>query len=80
MLIIYSKNGCPNCDKARNMLENYDISFAVIKIDENTEAREFVVGEGHKAVPQMYIGNEYLGGWNQLAAMTREELLDKVEA
>ena len=78
MIIIYSKAGCPNCENAKNMLEQYDIDYTVIKIDENPEARNFVLKEGHREVPQLYVGQDHLGGWKAVSAMTREQILDKV--
>ena len=54
MLTVYSKNNCPFCVQAKNLLQLKGIEYEEIKIDENPEAREFVLAEGHRTVPQIY--------------------------
>ena len=54
MITIYSKNNCPFCDKAKGLLKLKGVEYTEIKIDEDTPAREFIVGEGHRTVPQIY--------------------------
>jgi len=78
MVTIYSKADCPRCINAKALIEAYDIEVDVVKIDEDQVAMDFVLGEGHKAVPQIYIDNAYIGGFKELAGMTKEQFLDKV--
>ena len=54
MLTVYSKNNCPFCVKAKHLLETKGIEYQEVKIDETPEAKEFVVAEGHRTVPQIY--------------------------
>jgi glutaredoxin 3 len=69
MLTVYSKNHCPYCDKAKYLLEQKGIQFQEVKIDETPEAREFVLSEGHRTVPQIYKDGKLLveGGYQGLA-------------
>jgi glutaredoxin len=69
MITVYSKNHCPFCDKAKGLLKLKGVAFQEIKIDEDSEAREFIVGEGHRTVPQLYKDGKLLveGGYNGLA-------------
>jgi glutaredoxin len=69
MITVYSKNNCPFCDKAKGLLKLKGVAFQEIKIDEDSEAREFIVGEGHRTVPQLYKDGKLLveGGYNGLA-------------
>ena len=78
MITIYSKANCPKCTNAKALLTSYDIDFHEERIDENQEARDFLLGEGHKSVPQLYVGQFLLGSFTKLTSMTREEILDKV--
>ena len=50
-------------------------------ITKNKEALAFVKGNGHTTVPQIYNGVELLveGGYNGLAALSREEILKRIE-
>lgn len=69
MITVYSKNNCPFCDKAKGLLKLKGVDYAEIKIDEDSEAREFMIGEGHRSVPQIYKDGKLLveGGYNGLA-------------
>ena len=69
MLTIYSKKNCPFCDQAKALLKNRDIPFEEVKIDEDAEAREFVLSQGHRTVPQIYKDGTLLveGGYQGLA-------------
>jgi len=79
MITIYSKDGCPRCVNAKALLESYDIDYQVEMIDKKPEARDFLLGEGHREVPQMYVGQDLLGSFSELTSMTKEQILDKVE-
>jgi glutaredoxin 3 len=72
MITIYSKNNCPFCDKAKGLLKLKGIAYTEVKIDEVPEAREFVVAEGHRTVPQIYQDGKLLveGGYTGLARQT----------
>ena len=74
MITVYSKNNCPYCVQAKNLLELKGITFEEIKIDEDSEAREFVLGKGHRTVPQIYQDGELLveGGFQGLKKQPEE--------
>ena len=80
MLTIYSKNNCPFCDKVKYILKNKNIAFNEIKIDENSEAREWLIAQGHRTAPQIYLGDELFveGGYQGLAKLSDEELFSKL--
>lgn len=71
---VYSKNNCPQCVQAKNLLKLKGIEFTEVKIDEVPEAREFLLAEGHKAVPQIYSDGKLLveGGYQGLARQGQE--------
>ena len=79
MLTVYSKNNCPFCVQAKNLLQLKGIEYEEIKIDENPEAREFVLAEGHRTVPQIYkVGTLFVqGGYQGLSKLTEQELKEK---
>lgn len=74
MITVYSKNNCPFCVQAKNLLQLKGIVFEEVKIDESTEAREFVLGEGHRTVPQIYQDGKLLveGGFQGLKKQSEE--------
>jgi glutaredoxin len=69
MITVYSKNNCPFCVQAKNLLTLKGIDYTEIKIDENAVAKEFVLAEGHRTVPQIYKDGKLLveGGYQGLA-------------
>ena len=56
MITIYSKNNCQACDQAKNYLKNHGVAYEEVKIDQVPAAREFLLNEGHRSVPQIYKG------------------------
>lgn len=80
MLTVYSKNNCPFCDKAKYLLKNKNIAFKELKIDENPEAREWLIAQGHRTAPQIYKGDELFveGGYQGLVKLSDEELFNKL--
>ena len=74
MITVYSKNNCPFCVQAKNLLKIKGIEFEEVKIDEDSEAREFVLAEGHRTVPQIYQDGKLLveGGFQGLSKQSSE--------
>jgi len=69
MIVVYSKNNCPFCVQAKNLLKNKGVQFEEIKIDEDQDAKEFILAQGHRTVPQIYKNGDLLveGGYQGLA-------------
>lgn len=82
MLTVYSKNNCPFCVQAKNLLTLKQIAFEEVKIDEVPSAREFIVAEGHRTVPQIYQDGKLFveGGFQGLSKLTEEQLKEKLNA
>ena len=58
MLRLYTKNNCVFCDMMKTKLTNWGYEYEVINIQEDEEAKAFIVlDEGHKTVPQLYYNN-----------------------
>lgn len=54
MLTIYSKNNCAFCGHAKTLLTSKNVKFEEINIENDPAAREFILSEGHRTVPQIY--------------------------
>lgn len=74
MVTVYSKNNCPFCVQAKNLLKLKGVEFQEVKIDEDADAKEFVLSEGHRTVPQIYKDGRVLveGGYQGLAKQPAE--------
>jgi glutaredoxin len=60
MLTVYSKNNCSYCVKLKNQLNGWNVEYEEINIEQNAEAKSFVVDQGHRTVPILYNGIEHI--------------------
>ena len=60
MLTVYSKNNCPNCVKLKNQLKMWNIEYTEQNIEENMDARNFVIDQGHRMAPVLYNNMEHI--------------------
>lgn len=74
MLTVYSKNNCPFCVQAKNLLRLKGVDYTEVKIDEDASAKDFILAEGHRTVPQIYKDGRLLveGGYQGLAKKDSE--------
>lgn len=79
-ITVYSKAGCPQCVNAKDLLTRYDVGFTEVKIDENDQAKQFIVSAGHRGVPQFYVDEQLFvsGGWPSLKQLTEETIKHKL--
>ena len=68
MITVYSKNNCPFCTQAKNLLSRKGVQFEEINIDIDAGAKRFIISEGHRTVPQIYQDGKVLveGGFQGL--------------
>ena len=68
MLTVYSKNNCPFCDRAKQLLESKGVPFTEVNIEYDPESRQMLLDKGLRSVPQIFHGYELIeGGFNGLA-------------
>lgn len=73
MLTIYSKNNCPFCVRAKQLLESKGVPFNEINIENDTESRQMLLDKGLRSVPQIFNGYELIpGGFNGLQKQSNE--------
>lgn len=82
MLTVYTKNVCPYCVKAKNYLNMKGIAYETINIEEDRDGRNFLVEQGLRSVPQIFVGKKLLvqGGANELVRLSTEQINERVEA
>jgi glutaredoxin len=72
-LTVYTKNNCPFCDRAKSLLESRGVAYNTINLEQQPDAREFLVDQGLRSVPQIFNGTTLLqGGYQGLAAQPEE--------
>ena len=79
-IVMYSTSICPYCDRARSLLSRKGVSVQEIKVDEDPAQREQMLQRsgGRRTVPQIFIGERHVGGFDDLAALDRAGELDKL--
>ena len=69
---MYSTRFCPYCIRARMVLESKGIEFEDIGVDGDPERRrEMMELSGRRTVPQIWVGDTHVGGYDDLAALDR---------
>ncbi|ABC28219.1 Glutaredoxin, GrxC family [Hahella chejuensis KCTC 2396] len=74
---IYTTEFCPYCIRAKRLLEAKGASFEEIKVDFNAALRqEMMQKSGRRTVPQIWVGEEHVGGCDELYGLERAGTLD----
>lgn len=72
---MYSTAVCPYCVRAEMLLKQRGVTeIEKIRIDLNPEQRAIMMERtGRRTVPQIYIGDTHVGGFDDLAALDRAD-------
>ena len=67
-IIVYSKNNCGYCDKAKALLKGLGLSFETRRMEEFESVDSMIkdIGSRVRSMPQIKINGELIGGYNQL--------------
>lgn len=79
---VYLTHWCPYCTRAKGLLDDRGVAYEVIDVDGDAETRKWLAeATGQRTVPQIFIGDESIGGYTELSALDRKgELMNKVSA
>ena len=79
-VIIYTGDLCIHCDWAKELLNRKNIKFTEYNIAQDAARREEMLkkSNGAKTVPQIFIGEHYVGGNSELQALDREDKLNSL--
>ncbi|VFR16983.1 Glutaredoxin 3 (Grx3) [plant metagenome] len=72
-VIMYSTAVCPYCVRAEMLLKQRGVAeIDKIRIDTDPSQRQVMMERtGRRTVPQIYIGDTHVGGFDDLAALDR---------
>ena len=74
---IYTTRFCPYCIRAKALLDSKDVSYVEIAVDNDSEQRSIMEQRsGQTSVPQIFIGEEHIGGCDDLHALEAAGELD----
>ena len=76
-IIIYTKENCPYCVLAKTLLTERGVTFSEVRIDLDDSKRDEMVRLSNKrTVPQIFINDQPIGGYDDLAALAKSGKLD----
>jgi glutaredoxin 3 len=77
---IYSTGVCPLCQKAKALLQKWNVPFEEVRIDtDRGRLAEFArVTSGARTVPQILIDGKCIGGFTELTELHMEGGLDEL--
>ena len=77
---IYGTNTFGWCLAARMLLKKKALEFEDILVSDPANRAEMERLSGHRSVPQIFIGDQSVGGYDQLAALDKSGELDRIIA
>jgi len=78
-IIIYTKDICPYCNKAKALLQRKNAQYQEIKVISDEIKEEMIKkSNGRMTVPQIFIDDIHIGGCDDLCAMEAEGKLDEI--
>ena len=79
-VVIYTGDLCVHCDWAIDLLNRKKIKFTEYNVTKDSSKMEemFKKSNGAKTIPQIFIGEQHVGGNAELQALERDGKLDSL--
>lgn len=78
---MYATGYCPYCSMAERLLQSKGVEIDKIRVDLEPQRRvEMMTRSQRRTVPQIYVGDVHVGGYDDLSAMDRAGELDALLA
>ena len=76
-VVMYTTTICPYCVRAKNLLQNKGVAYEERRIEGNREyMREMIQRSRRRTVPQIFIDDYHVGGYDELAELNAFGKLD----
>ncbi len=77
-IVMYSTLFCPYCMRAKALLDSKGVDYEELRIEGDQERmREMIQrANGRNSVPQIFIDDYHVGGYDDMAALDRAGKLD----
>jgi glutaredoxin 3 len=74
---LYSMNNCPFCVRAKGLLTQRGVPYETIMIDDwsDDQWEQFAKKSGMKTLPQVFVDDQLIGGYSQLADVDAKDQL-----
>lgn len=78
-VILYTTRFCPYCINAKRLLQRKGVDYREIPVDGDPDRRaEMAARSGRRTVPQIWIDERHIGGFDELATLDRQGSLDSL--
>jgi glutaredoxin 3 len=76
-VVMYTTMICPYCIRAKHLLQRKGVDYEEIRIDKDHDQMRVMVERSRRhTVPQIFIGDHHVGGYDDLAALEARGELD----
>ncbi len=76
-VLIYETGLCGFCKAAKRLLDSKGVEYETIRVDVDTEQKQIMMERsGRRTVPQIYIGDHHVGGFDDLSELHSKGELD----
>ncbi|MGH8084129.1 MAG: glutaredoxin 3 [Lysobacter sp.] len=76
-IVIYTSAICPYCVAAKNFLKSKGQAWKEVRIDLDSAEREKMMARTRRtSVPQIFVGDTHVGGYDDMIALHREGKLE----
>lgn len=80
-VVIYTTQVCPYCVRAKQLLSRKGVAYREVDVSNDVEQRtQLVQRTRQRTVPQIFIGEQHIGGCDELYALERAGKLDTLLA
>ena len=79
-IIVYTKDYCPYCTAAKNLLTQKGVGYSEIDLSQKPELRDEMIkkANGRTTVPQIFIGSTHVGGFDDMKALDQKGGLESL--
>jgi len=78
-IVIYSTTICPYCIRAKDLLKRKGLKYEEISAESEKVRNDMIKkAGGRRSVPQIFIGDTHVGGFDELYALDKEGKLDEM--
>lgn len=78
-VVVYTKSYCPYCAAAKRLLSGKKVSFQEIDVTDKADLQaDIAKRSGQQTVPQIFINDRPIGGFQELSGLDQSGELDKL--
>ena len=76
-VVVYTGNRCAYCNAAKHLLDSKGMLYTEVNVDEDPKLREEMMARSQRqTVPQIFIGDRHVGGFDDLSELNQSGMLD----